>query len=123
MRAFAIALMCLLFSGVQASGQQSAGLRGSTSARASAATPTSGAAVTQTSTLKTPAPMSMIPSDALSDENTPVGDPGLEQCRRSCAETYYFCLSGDGADDCPQNWTSCLADCSRGQNTAPSAGE
>ncbi len=36
-----------------------------------------------------------------------------DQCRAACAHTYYFCLAGEDAPSCPQNWTSCLADCSR----------
>ncbi len=35
------------------------------------------------------------------------------QCRLSCAHTYYRCLSGDYAERCPQDWTLCLAGCSR----------
>jgi hypothetical protein len=38
-------------------------------------------------------------------------DPG--QCRVTCAHTYYFCLSGDDAPSCPQNWSSCLDACNR----------
>jgi hypothetical protein len=38
-------------------------------------------------------------------------DPG--QCRVDCAHTYYFCLAGEDAPSCPQNWTSCLAGCSQ----------
>jgi hypothetical protein len=42
-----------------------------------------------------------------------LGVPDTSQCRRSCAQTYYFCLSTEGASDCPENWTSCLAGCGR----------
>jgi hypothetical protein len=38
-------------------------------------------------------------------------DPG--QCHAGCAHTYYFCLAGDDAPSCPQNWTACLASCNR----------
>lgn len=51
---------------------------------------------------------SFIPLRSLSD--TPVaGEPG--QCRLSCAQSYYFCLSGDGGDDCPATWGQCRAAC------------
>ena len=33
------------------------------------------------------------------------------QCRLSCAQSYYFCLSGDGGDDCPATWGQCRAAC------------
>ena len=46
-----------------------------------------------------------------SDASALPADPG--QCRAACAHTYYFCLAGDDAPSCPQNWTSCLAGCSR----------
>ncbi|HEY3887169.1 MAG TPA: hypothetical protein VGL73_01255 [Caulobacteraceae bacterium] len=36
-----------------------------------------------------------------------------DQCRAGCAHTYYFCLAGDDAPSCPQNWTACLASCNR----------
>jgi hypothetical protein len=38
-------------------------------------------------------------------------DPG--QCHAGCTHTYYFCLAGDDAPSCPQNWTACLASCNR----------
>ena len=42
--------------------------------------------------------------------DTPVaGEAG--QCRLSCAQSYYFCLSGDGGDDCPATWGQCRAAC------------
>ena len=51
---------------------------------------------------------SFIPLRTLSD--TPVaGEAG--QCRLSCAQSYYFCLSGDGGDDCPATWGQCRAAC------------
>ena len=46
-----------------------------------------------------------------SDASVLPTDPG--QCRAACAHTYYFCLSGDDAPSCPQNWTACLASCNR----------
>ena len=51
---------------------------------------------------------SFIPLRSFSD--TPVaGEAG--QCRLSCAQSYYFCLSGDGGDDCPATWGQCRAAC------------
>ena len=51
---------------------------------------------------------SFIPLRTLSE--TPVaGVAG--QCRLSCAQSYYFCLSGDGGDDCPATWGQCRAAC------------
>jgi|SRR5580692_9541079 hypothetical protein len=56
-----------------------------------------------------------------SDASTYSTDPG--QCREGCAHTYYFCLAGEDAPSCPQNWSSCLIGCNRppiqSQTTAP----
>jgi hypothetical protein len=46
-----------------------------------------------------------------SDASVLPTDPG--QCHAGCAHTYYFCLAGDDAPSCPQNWTACLASCNR----------
>ena len=35
-----------------------------------------------------------------------------QQCRMSCAQTYYFCLAGNQIDDCPASWSQCRAGCS-----------
>ena len=37
--------------------------------------------------------------------------PNPEQCRLQCAQTYYFCLAGDGSDECPQAWSQCRLGC------------
>ncbi|WP_340644678.1 hypothetical protein [Phenylobacterium sp.] len=51
---------------------------------------------------------SFIPLRSLSD--VPVaGDAG--KCRLSCAQSYYFCLAGDGSDDCAPTWGQCRASC------------
>ncbi|WP_374573466.1 hypothetical protein [Phenylobacterium sp.] len=44
--------------------------------------------------------------------------PALDagQCRLTCAQSYYFCLSSDTPDDCPGAWSQCRAACD-----APSA--
>ena len=34
-----------------------------------------------------------------------------QQCRMSCAQTYYFCLAGNQGDDCPTSWGQCRAAC------------
>ena len=33
------------------------------------------------------------------------------QCRLACAQEYYFCLAGDGTDDCAPHWGQCRAGC------------
>lgn len=33
------------------------------------------------------------------------------QCRLACAQEYYFCLAGDGTDDCAPHWGQCRAAC------------
>ena len=51
----------------------------------------------------------------------PITDPApgaggvAQQCRLTCAQTYYFCLSGGEADDCSTGWSQCRAGC----NTDP----
>jgi len=42
--------------------------------------------------------------------SSPVGG-GPQQCRLSCAQSYYFCLSSDHPDDCPGAWGQCRAGC------------
>ncbi len=34
-----------------------------------------------------------------------------QQCRLSCAQTYYFCLAGDSPDGCSANWSQCRSGC------------
>jgi len=34
------------------------------------------------------------------------------QCSMSCAQTYYFCLSGDEPGDCGNGWSQCRSTCS-----------
>lgn len=41
---------------------------------------------------------------------SPVGGPAL-QCRKACAQTYYFCLSDGRSEDCSGNWGQCRAGC------------
>lgn len=37
-----------------------------------------------------------------------------QACRMSCAQTYYFCLAGDGTDECAQAWGQCRLSCGPG---------
>ena len=45
--------------------------------------------------------------------STPVSEPrsAPAQCRQTCAQEYYFCLAGDGTDDCAPHWGQCRARC------------
>ena len=45
--------------------------------------------------------------------STPVSEPrsAPAQCRQACAQEYYFCLAGDGTDDCAPHWGQCRARC------------
>jgi len=76
------------FSGV------ASGLRGAQTAKAPARPAAAPTQIART----TPPPTS--------DASTYSTDPG--QCREGCAHTYYFCLAGEDAPSCPQNWSSCL---------------
>jgi len=58
-----------------------------------------------------PAKVASTTPPAIGDVSTFSTDPG--QCREACAHTYYFCLAGDDAPSCPQNWSSCLITCNR----------
>jgi hypothetical protein len=40
--------------------------------------------------------------------------PDAQACRMSCAQTYYFCLAGDGSDECAQAWGQCRLGCGPG---------
>jgi hypothetical protein len=42
--------------------------------------------------------------------SAPVGG-APQQCRLSCAQTYYFCLSGDDGESCSANWGQCRSGC------------
>jgi hypothetical protein len=73
------------------------GLRGAQGAKPAKAAP-----------IVSPLLRASLPASA---DRAPAADPG--QCHAACAHTYYFCLSGDDAPSCPQNWTACLASCNR----------
>jgi hypothetical protein len=76
-----------------------AGLRGAVSPT------TNPAQDSATAAARKPAPRSPIPP--------PPALGGNGQCRLTCAHSYYRCLAGDYAEQCPQSWTLCLADCTR----------
>jgi hypothetical protein len=79
-------------------------------ARSVAATGLRGAQTVKTA--KTPPPQQLASATPPpSGASTLPTDPG--QCREGCAHTYYFCLAGDDAPSCPQNWSSCLIACNR----------
>ncbi len=45
--------------------------------------------------------------------------PDAQACRMSCAQTYYFCLAGDGSDECAQAWGQCRLGCGPGAGGPP----
>ncbi len=49
--------------------------------------------------------------------------PGVDaaQCRRSCAQTRYFCDANGGADDCASTWSECSAACASPKLTSTTA--
>lgn len=49
--------------------------------------------------------------------STPI-PPDAQACRMSCAQTYYFCLAGDGSDECAQAWGQCRLGCGPGAGGA-----
>jgi hypothetical protein len=42
--------------------------------------------------------------------SAPVGG-APQQCRLSCAQTYYFCLAGEDGESCSANWGQCRSAC------------
>jgi hypothetical protein len=40
--------------------------------------------------------------------------PDALACRTTCAQSYYFCLAGDGSDECAQVWGQCRLGCGPG---------
>ena len=42
--------------------------------------------------------------------SAPVGG-APQQCRLSCAQTYYFCLSSEDGESCSANWGQCRSAC------------
>jgi hypothetical protein len=110
--------LCLLIAG-PAVAAPSAGLRvlGSNSVsaglRGAQAAPNLSAPAALPPPIQSKAPLSFFASDAQPAARD------LEECRRSCARDYYFCLAGEDAPSCPQNWTRCRSDCSRDSHPLP----
>ena len=48
-----------------------------------------------------------LPSPVVS---APVGG-APQQCRLSCAQTYYFCLASDHSQECSASWGQCRSGC------------
>jgi len=96
---------------VVAASSDAAGLRGSQAA------PALSAPAPQASSLPPPiqskAPLGFFAANA----QPAARDVGA--CRLACARAYYFCLAGEDAPSCPQNWTSCRADCTRNSRPLP----
>jgi hypothetical protein len=71
---------------------------------------------------KTAAPQATIQRAATLPVITPpapsVAPADPSDCRMSCAQTYYFCRSGDHPDDCAGTWGQCVATCNS-PNLAP----
>jgi len=90
------------------------GLRGAQSANQGATQATAPA-----TTLPLPPPIqSKAPSSFFAADAQPAArDAGA--CRQACAHVYYFCLAGGDAPSCPENWTSCRADCNRDSRPLP----
>lgn len=42
--------------------------------------------------------------------SAPVGG-APQQCRLSCAQTYYFCMAGEDGESCSANWGQCRSAC------------
>lgn len=81
----------------------SSGLRGAVSAT----TPASRPATPAPPPLDYSAQSLFLPAPIAS---APVGG-APQQCRQSCAQTYYFCLSGGDGDYCSANWGQCRSAC------------
>lgn len=100
-----VALILALASPAGAQPQAAPTLRGSQSADAP---PPFGAVSAPRTPAIDLAPQLPIPLRAVAE--TPVaGEAG--QCRLTCAQSYYFCLASDGAEDCAPTWGQCRARC------------
>jgi hypothetical protein len=76
---------------------------------------------------KTEAGSAPVQPPASPPPQTPIPAPGglfalqtpaqiAEQCRADCARAYYFCLSSDSPDNCPQSWGQCRQSCTGALN-------
>ena len=112
MRAAVLALVFLMLSGAAfAQTAATGGLRGAEAAVSAAPAPQ-------------PLPQQSLPISPIPGPSPALPPPSLvpqatiEQCREGCAQAYYMCSAGDDASDCPNQWTSCRADCARAQRAA-----
>lgn len=78
-----------------------AGLRGTVGEPADSAPAEPGSASALADLI--PAPLPVAPAGFASGE-------AVQQCRRSCAREYYFCLSAED-EICPPQWVKCNARC------------
>jgi hypothetical protein len=99
---------------VVASTPASAGLRGAQSLPIMAAP-----GVTAPSAQALPPPIQSKAPLAFFATSAPPAARNAGECRRTCARSYYFCLAGEYAASCPEEWTSCRADCSRDSRPLP----
>lgn len=91
-------------------GAAALGLRGAGVSQASPAAGEASAGPVET----TPAPalgLRPMAGSAILSRPTP---PDAQACRMACAQSYYFCLAGDGTDECPQAWGQCRLGCGPG---------
>lgn len=100
----AVLILSLILAAASAQAQTAAPLRGARPALA-AASPPQGA---ETEAAPSPAPAAPLASAA--SPPAALGDTA-GQCRLSCAQSYYFCLASELADDCPGAWSQCRAAC------------
>ncbi len=71
-------------------------------------------ATAQTSVASAGASVQPIPPLPIAAAYSPIPPPAqadIDQCRMTCAHTYYFCSAGSDTDDCAPTWTSCRAKC------------
>jgi len=86
-----------------AGAQQGFGLRG-------AQAPAAWAAASRAQSAE-PAPEQPQAANGVAALPTARLDDPSAQCRRSCAQAYYFCQSSEWVDDCPGAWSQCTARC------------
>ncbi|MFN3521795.1 MAG: hypothetical protein ACK4YQ_06070 [Phenylobacterium sp.] len=102
----AVLILSLILAAASAQAQTAAPLRGARPALA-AASPPQGA---ETEAAPSPAPAPAAPLASAASPPAALGDTA-GQCRLSCAQSYYFCLASELADDCPGAWSQCRAAC------------
>jgi hypothetical protein len=118
---------------------QAAGLRGPLDATAAdgTTTPTSSPSqnfsplppgMTNSQPAKPPPSPLMLANNGLSPQAKPLAGaiaappkPSPDDCRLSCAQTYYFCLAGEDAPRCPTTWGMCVDSCTDTARTTADA--